>query len=60
MSRFLDGGASWSCARCNQPFPQVENRIEAYRGKDNRYYCDALCADEADQPPAIPRLRVVQ
>ena len=59
MSRFLDGGAPSTCAFCRQPFPQVENRIEAFRGKDDRYYCDALCAEDAHQAPAARRLSLV-
>lgn len=59
MSRFINGGAPSICAFCNKPFPQVENRIECFRGEDNRYYCDALCARDADPVPAVPKLRAV-
>ncbi len=59
MSRFLNGGAPSTCAHCNQPFPRVENHDEAYRGLDNRYYCTAVCAREADSAPIVPRLRAV-
>jgi len=59
MSRFLAEGAPSTCAFCNQPFPQIENHDEAYRGHDNRYYCTAICARVADPAPIVPRLRAV-
>lgn len=59
MSRFLDAGAPTTCAHCGRPFGCVETRVEAFRGKDNRYYCDAVCAEEAHQVPAVRRLSLV-
>lgn len=49
-SRYMNGGAPTNCAYCKEPFTD-----HAWRGSDNRYYCNEFCEEGgADGKPMPP------
>ena len=42
------------CAHCERLLSVMENRAEAWRGRNGRLYCSELCFEDAE--PAAPQL----
>ncbi len=50
-SRYMLSGCPTHCASCGEPFPVVDNHVEAWRAGES-YFCNALCAGAEIEPPA--------
>ena len=43
------------CAHCNQPFPLVNGRVQAWRSSIGGFFCNEFCAEDDEE--AVVRVR---